>query len=85
MSKNNVPWWPMPAKSPDLNQIEMVWHELKHFLRVEHKPNNLKELKDGITSFWRTRMTPEKCQRYVAHIQKVLQKVVEFEGKATGH
>ncbi|KAJ8048974.1 hypothetical protein HOLleu_01502 [Holothuria leucospilota] len=79
--KNNTYWWPTPSESPGSNPIEMVWHELKHFLRIEHKPHVLEELKDGITTFWRTRMTPKEYQRYVTHIQKVLPKVVQFDGK----
>lgn len=63
---------------------EMVWHELKEFLRNEWKPHNLQELKDGITRFWNTRMTPEKCRRYISHLRKVVPKIVELKGEATG-
>ena len=52
--------WPTPAESPDLNPIEMVWHERKAYLRKTIKPQ-LKELVSGIQKFWRERMTPEKC------------------------
>lgn len=68
-----------------LNPIELVWHELKHFLIGQHKPDTLDELKSGIQTFWSTRMTPQKCQRYVVHIQKVLPKVVECGGRPTGY
>ena len=46
---------------------------------------NLEELVKGITDFWDTRVTPEKCRRYIAHLQKVLPIVVERQGKASGH
>lgn len=65
MQDKGIPWWPTPAESPDLNPIEMVWHELKHYLRTEAKPHNQEQLKQGIVTFWRTRMTPEKCQRWL--------------------
>ena len=29
LSVSKVKYWPTPADSPDLNPIEMVWHELK--------------------------------------------------------
>ncbi|PIK37640.1 Transposable element Tcb2 transposase [Apostichopus japonicus] len=85
MVANQIPWWPTPAESPDLNPIEMLWHELKHCLRSELKPYTLDDLKRMITFFWKDRVTPEKCQKYIGHIQKVLPVVLEVEGKATGH
>lgn len=48
-----------------LNPIELVWHELKHFLRKTWKPKTKNELILGIKTFWRIRMTKEKCNRYI--------------------
>ena len=38
-----INWWKTPPESPDLNPIELIWHELKHFLRTIVKPTT-KEL-----------------------------------------
>ena len=62
----------------------MVWHELKEWLRNYHKPYTKEELISGIQQFWRERMTPEKCRKYISHIRKVIPVIVEVEGKATG-
>ena len=31
--EKNINYWPTPPESPDMNPIENVWHELKHFIR----------------------------------------------------
>ena len=77
-----INWWPTPAESPDLNPIELVWHELKHFLRKAFKPTTKDELIDGIKTFWLKRMTEEKCNRYIDHLKKYVPKVIEREGRA---
>ena len=82
---NNINYWPTLAESPDLNPIEILWNELKFFLSTVVKPRNKDELVDGIRTFWSTRVTPEKCQRYIGHLQKVLPEVIRREGRASGH
>lgn len=44
MTDNGINWWPTPPESPDLNPIELVWHEMKHFLRSSWKPTTKEEL-----------------------------------------
>lgn len=83
--ENGINYWPTPAESPDLNPIEMLWNELKHFLQTKVKPRNKEELVEGISTFWSRRVTPEKCQRYIGHLQKVLPAVIRREGRASGH
>ena len=80
-----VNWWPTPPESPDLNPIELVWHELKYFLRKTWKPKTKEELTEGILTFWSERMTIEKCNRYIDHLNKVIPKVIEKEGRASGY
>ena len=48
MKAAKINWMPTPAESPDLNLIENLWHEFKHFLRRRVKPTNKEELVAGI-------------------------------------
>ncbi len=84
MVTNRVNWWKTPPESPDCNPIENLWHELKEFLRREIKPKCKQELIDGIHTFWRT-VTIAKCQKYIGHLKKVLPRVIELQGAATGY
>ena len=85
MEERGINWWKTPLESPDLNPIELLWHELKHFLRTIVKPKTKEELLDGIRRFWSERVDAEKCSTYIQHLQKVLPIVVERQGKASGH
>ena len=55
---SNIMWWKTPPESPDLNPIEMVWHQLKHHLRRYVKPTTKDELVTGISDFLKEKMTP---------------------------
>ena len=57
---------------------------LKEYLRGEVKPSNQRELIDGVKCFWRT-VDVAKCRRYIGHLQKVIPKVIEVNGAATGY
>ncbi len=82
--KENVNWWKTPPESPDCNPIENLWHELKEFIRRETKPKIKAELVEGIQRFWAT-VNIQKCERYVYHLRKVIPKVIELDGDATGY
>ena len=84
LAENDIYWWCTPAESPDLNPIENLWHELKEFIRREVKPKKKDELVDGIKCFWET-VDLAKCRKYIGHIHKVIPKVIELEGAATGY
>ena len=81
---NGINWWCTPPESPDLNPIENVWHELKEYLRSQVKPKNQSELISGIKPFWST-MDKPKCQKYIGHLRKIIPRVIELQGDATGY
>ena len=84
MDANGVNWWKTPAESPDLNPIENLWHELKEYIRREAKPKTKDQLIQGIEDFWGT-VDKNKCLKYIGHLRKVIPKVIEVEGAATGY
>ena len=84
IAEKGINWWKTPAESPDLNPIENMWHELKEYIRREIKPTIKQQLIDGILSFWET-VTVEKCSKYIGHLKKVIPRVIELEGAATGY
>ena len=82
--KESINWWKTPAESPDLNPIENVWGSMKYYLRHHYKPTNVATLQAGIKEFW-MRLTPNVCRRYIDHLNKVIPKVVEVNGAASGY
>lgn len=81
---NGVVWWKTPPESPDLNPIENLWHELKEYIRREVKPKTKDELLTGISDFWQ-KVDRAKCQKYIGHLRKVIPKVIELQGAASGY
>ena len=77
-------WWHTPPESPDANPIEKLWHEMKEFIQREVKPTTKKQqLVDGISSFWDS-VDVRKCCRYIENLKKVLPRIIEKGGGATG-
>ena len=83
-AQSGINWWRTPAESPDLNPIENLWHELKEYIRREAKPTTKQELVDGINTFWTT-VDENKCHHYINHLKKVIPRVIEKQGDATGY
>lgn len=84
MKNNKINYWPTPSESPDMNPVEMVWAELKNYLRKQVKPSSKRELVDGIIKFWNT-VCIAKCNKYIDHVFKVLPIVIQRGGRASGH
>ena len=81
---NGINWWKTPAESPDCNPIKNLWHEMKEYLRREVKPRTKQQLIDGIQAFWVT-VDVTKCKKYIRHLRKVIPRVIELQGAATGY
>ena len=77
-------WWHTPPESPDLNPIENLWHELKDYLRAVIKPTTKQELIDGILTFW-VKVYDRNCCKYIGHLKRVIPRVIEYNGDATGY
>ena len=84
MEDRGINWWQTPPESPDINPIENLWHELKEYIRCEVKPYTKAELVDGILAVWKT-VDVNKCKKYINHLRKVVLKVIEVDGCATGY
>lgn len=84
IEEKEINWWKTPPESPDLNPIENLWHELKEYIRHVVKPKSKEELVEGIKEFWRT-VDVQKCNKYIGHLRKVVPKVIEVGGNATGY
>ena len=86
LEENEINWWRTPPESPDLNPIEMLWHELKFYLESRVKPTTKQELIDGIKRFWSEKVTSEKCNRYIDHVlREAIPEVIVENGGATKH
>jgi hypothetical protein len=62
----------------------MVWNDLKYFLCYDRKPKNKEELVNGISEFWKNRVTREYCNTKINKITSVVRKVVAVAGRASG-
>ena len=76
--ENDINWWRTRQESPDLNPIDILWHELKFYLESKVKPRNKQELVDGIKAFWAERVTEEKFVKYIDHDLKKVVKVAFY-------
>ncbi|KAF8380935.1 hypothetical protein PRIPAC_70077, partial [Pristionchus pacificus] len=69
-----------PAESPDLNPVELVWGDMKTYLKNHWKPTSVQHLTDGINYYWYNILTTEKCRQYIRHIHTQMRRVIEVDG-----
>jgi transposase len=60
----------LPPYSPDINIIELVWAELKRFLRKKLLRNE-QEIADRVALFFETQLTIDKCRNYISRVNQV--------------
>ena len=83
-SNNRINHRKSPAQSPGLNSIGLVWHNLKAWLASHWRPSTKIQLQVGIQVFWRDAVTVEYCNSKINHLEKVLKKVIQYNGRVTG-
>ncbi len=81
--KNKMKVLEWPSQSPDLNLIEMLWHDLKQFIHAR-KPSNVAELKQFCKEEW-AKIHPQRCERLIASYRKRLIAVVAAKGGTTSY
>ena len=81
---NNVNLAVYSAQSPDFNPIELVWNDLKYYLKQKIKPKIMEELLMGINRFWESKVTVKYCNSKIDHLVRVLMRAIVLRGRATG-
>ncbi|KAK3528161.1 hypothetical protein QTP86_023883, partial [Hemibagrus guttatus] len=64
LKKNKMKTLEWPSQSPDLNPIEMMWHDLKNVVHAR-KPSNVAELQQYCKYEW-AKIPPQRCNRLIA-------------------
>ncbi|KAG2456962.1 TCB1 transposase, partial [Polypterus senegalus] len=83
LKKNKMKTLEWPSQSPDLNPIEMLWHDLKKAVHAR-KPSNKAELQHVCKDEW-AKIPPERCKRLIASYRKHLIAVIATKGGPTSY
>ncbi|KAK3562781.1 hypothetical protein QTP86_008381 [Hemibagrus guttatus] len=83
LNKNKMKTLEWPSQSPDLNPIEMLWHDLKKVVHAQ-KPSNVAELQQFCKDEW-AKIPPQRCNRLNASYRKRLIAVVAANGGPTSY
>ena len=70
-----------PNQSPDLNPIEMLWHDLKRAVHTRH-PKKIAELKQFCKEEW-SKNPPDRCAGLIRKYRKRLVEVTAAKGGST--
>uniref|UniRef100_A0A8C4X9Y5 Transposase n=1 Tax=Erpetoichthys calabaricus TaxID=27687 RepID=A0A8C4X9Y5_ERPCA len=83
LKKNKMKTLEWPSQSPDLNPIEMLWHDLKKAVHAR-KPSNKAELQQFCKDEW-AKIPPERCKRLIASYRKRFIAVIAAKGGPTSY
>ncbi|MBN3294719.1 TCB1 transposase, partial [Polypterus senegalus] len=83
LKKNKMKTLEWPSQSPDLNPIEMLWHDLKKAVHAR-KPSNKAELQQFCKDEW-AKIPSERRKRLIASYRKRLIAVIAAKGGPTSY
>ena len=72
-----------PSQSPDLNPIDMLWHDLKKAVHTRHL-KNIAELKQFCKEEW-SKIPPDRCAGLILNYRKRLVEVIAAKGGSTSY
>lgn len=72
-------WFETPAKSPDLNPIEMIWNTLESRV-MAHDPKTVAELEKWVQYEWKS-IDQGLINRTIDHMIKTIPKIIEKDGE----
>jgi hypothetical protein len=78
-----INWIKSPAKSPDLNPIELLWHPMLVFIRKKFCKSP-EDVVDAIIE-WMDTVTPEMCRNIIDTLKKNIPIVIEKKGGWSNH
>jgi transposase len=71
-------WFETPAKSPDLNPIEMIWNTLESRV-LNHNPENVEDLEKWINLEW-SKIDQQLINRTIDHMICTIPKIIDTNG-----
>ncbi len=83
LKKNKMKVLEWPNQSPDLNPIEMLWHDLEQSFHAR-KLFSVAELKQFCKDEW-AKIPTQRCERLTASYRKCLIAVVAANGGTTSY
>ena len=81
-NRRKYTFWSGPV-SPDLNPIEILWHDLKRAVHTGH-PKNIAELKQFCKEEW-SKFPPDRCVGLIHNYRKRLVEVIAAKGGSTSY
>ncbi len=71
-----------PANSPDLNPIEWLWNDMKHFIRSKGCQTQ-RQIIEAVEEYFDT-LTVEKCSKFIDRLRGVMEEIILSGGEWVG-